>query len=362
MINLDNYTYEVILDRMLSRISDDLDKREGSIIFDALAPAAYELAESYEVLRAAYENTFVGTASEKALDLRAEELGIERRSAVKSVRKGCFYQDDELFDVPLGSRFSTLDGKDNLNFVVMERLSEGQYKLECEKAGEEGNYYQGELAAINDLPGLTYAELAGVIVYGQETETDEKLKERIWRLLRGGEAQNGNVNQYLTWAEEYEGIGRARVFTGYEEIFDIKVSILNSLNDQADPALIEDFQNFLDPDQRGLGNGQAPIGARVEVGTADYQEIDVEVALKLAYGYTPESAVTVLRPLIEDFFREISYHDDQVNYIETGLVILSSDVVVSVREIMFNGVASTNIPLGSEVIPKLKNFDVVGVD
>jgi uncharacterized phage protein gp47/JayE len=34
---------EEILERMLNRVSDDKDKREGSIIYDALAPAAIEL-------------------------------------------------------------------------------------------------------------------------------------------------------------------------------------------------------------------------------------------------------------------------------------------------------------------------------
>lgn len=36
-------TYEEILERMLERVPDDMDKREGSLIYDALAPAAIEL-------------------------------------------------------------------------------------------------------------------------------------------------------------------------------------------------------------------------------------------------------------------------------------------------------------------------------
>ena len=36
-------TYESILERMLEKVPDNMDKREGSIIYDALAPAAVEL-------------------------------------------------------------------------------------------------------------------------------------------------------------------------------------------------------------------------------------------------------------------------------------------------------------------------------
>ena len=40
-------TYENILQQMLSRVTSDVDKREGSVIYDAMAPAAYFLADQY---------------------------------------------------------------------------------------------------------------------------------------------------------------------------------------------------------------------------------------------------------------------------------------------------------------------------
>ena len=46
----ESMTYEVILQRMLERVREkypDLDTREGSVIYDALAPAA---VEAYQML------------------------------------------------------------------------------------------------------------------------------------------------------------------------------------------------------------------------------------------------------------------------------------------------------------------------
>ncbi len=43
----ENMTYENILNSMLGRVPSTIDTREGSIIYNALAPAAYELAQAY---------------------------------------------------------------------------------------------------------------------------------------------------------------------------------------------------------------------------------------------------------------------------------------------------------------------------
>ena len=43
----ENMTFENIMDRCLARVSASVDKREGSIVYDAIAPAAAELAILY---------------------------------------------------------------------------------------------------------------------------------------------------------------------------------------------------------------------------------------------------------------------------------------------------------------------------
>ena len=39
----ENMTFENIMDRCLSRVAASIDKREGSVVYDAIAPAAAEL-------------------------------------------------------------------------------------------------------------------------------------------------------------------------------------------------------------------------------------------------------------------------------------------------------------------------------
>ena len=54
----EHITFDVILERMMDRVPNNIDKREGSIIYDALAPAAVELAQMYIELDVILNETF----------------------------------------------------------------------------------------------------------------------------------------------------------------------------------------------------------------------------------------------------------------------------------------------------------------
>ena len=67
----EHITFDVILERMMDRVPNNIDKREGSIIYDALAPAAVELAQMYIELDVILNETFADTASREYLIRRA---------------------------------------------------------------------------------------------------------------------------------------------------------------------------------------------------------------------------------------------------------------------------------------------------
>ena len=46
----ENQTYDEILNRMLGRVPDNIDKREGSFMWYSQAPAAAELQQEYIAL------------------------------------------------------------------------------------------------------------------------------------------------------------------------------------------------------------------------------------------------------------------------------------------------------------------------
>ncbi len=86
----EDQTFEAIMERMLNSISADIDTREGSVIYNALAPAAAELAKSYIWLDTVLELVFSDTAQGEFLDRRAAEAELngqppQRRSERESL-------------------------------------------------------------------------------------------------------------------------------------------------------------------------------------------------------------------------------------------------------------------------------------
>ena len=86
-------TYEAILQEKLARVASSLDKREGSIIFDALAPNSLESAMIYVALDTVLNETFADTASRDYLIMRCAERGITPLPATCAVGIGEFSMD-----------------------------------------------------------------------------------------------------------------------------------------------------------------------------------------------------------------------------------------------------------------------------
>jgi uncharacterized phage protein gp47/JayE len=346
------YTYEFILSDMLSRVPNTMDKREGSIIYDAIAPCAYKLAEAYFIMYAERDLYFLDTTEGEYLDRKGNEFGIKRKGATYALRKATFTDsNDALVDVPIGERFRIND----LTFVTETKLSTGSCNVRCEQIGSVGNNYNGIMLPLgNDVPYVANALLLGIQIHGEDIESDLAYRERIRSSIVNAES-DGNRAQYLKWASQFEGVGVTKIFPLANGNNTVKVSITNSNNQQASTELIKSFQDYLDPEKEGLGNGKAPIGAKVTVVTGTKKIINIKADVTLANGH---SAAEGTEEAIKAYFSIITYKETRVSYIGLASTILQLDTVSDVRNLLINGVA-TDIPLADEDIPMLGTLDLV---
>lgn len=387
----ESITYETILRRMLSAVATKVDKREGSIIWDALAPAAAELKMMYIELDRILLETFADTASREYLVKRAAERGLSPEPATRAVLRGSFDA-----QVNPGDRFSL----DALNYVVVVRMDDGDYRVQCETAGTEGNRHLGTLIPIEYIPNLTRAELTGLLVPGEDEEDTEVFRQRYMDSLLG-EAFGGNVKDYIAKVKKLQGVGGVKVhptFSGGYKPSDlnmpellaawlqsaaipqdihtwlstvtamvaagvvtvgagtIRVVFLNTEFEKPSPESIDEVQTLIDPEvNRGEGLGTAPIGHTVTVTGAEEAVVNISTHITLQDGYTWGRIEDAVSGAVEAYLQELrqSWEDSQqlvvrISQLETR--ILAVPGVMDIARTAING-AEENLVLGVDEIP-----------
>ena len=322
-----NITYESILARMIGRVEGwarlqgiSIDTREGSLIRTALSPAAAELKQLYIELDEVLNETFADTASREFLIKRSAERGIVPAPATKAIRQGEFN-----IDVAIGARFSL----GRLNYTVVERISEGVYKLECESPGNAGNLESGPLLPIDYIQGLETAKLTAVLTPGEDEETTEHLRRRYFEGLES-QAFGGNIADYREKVSKLPGVGGCKVYPAWDGGGTVKVVVINSLFQRPSDVLVDEVQAAIDPEQNhGAGMGIAPIGHTVTAEPVGETIIDVDLHIVYQPGWDWDAVKPYVEATIDQYFAELSEEWDKVNWVQdpdAALVVRISQI------------------------------------
>lgn len=351
----ENMTFETILSRMMERVSNDVDKREGSIIYDALAPAAAELCQMYIDLDIVMKETFADTASREYLILRAKERGITPYKATPAIGKAVFN-----IAVSIGSRFSL----EQFNYKVAEVISEQHfsYKVICEAVGSEPNHTLGTLIPIEYIQGLTSAELVEVLTPGEDVESTEGILKRYLATF-DKQAFGGNRADYIEKVTAIPGIGGCKVYRAWNGGGTVKCVIINSDYQKPTESLVNDAQTAVDPIQnQGEGLGIAPIDHVVTIVGVTETKINISTSITYANGWNFTECKPYISETIDKYFIELSkqWADSsnlivRISQIESRLLDLEG--IIDIGSTMLNGVAQ-NYVLGTDGIPV--RGDVIG--
>jgi uncharacterized phage protein gp47/JayE len=337
--------FEDILERLLSKISDDIDKRQGSIIYDALAPAAAELAQCYIALDVFVDQTYLLNAVGENLDNRVSDYGLTRQKSTYAQRIITIYDtNSQLMDVDIGTRFSAPNDSGGYNFKIIEKRSLGVYIAECETAGIVGNDFTGELLPLVSVNNLGTALMSDVYKPGKNEETDEELRDRA--LLKiNQEAFAGNKASYMQFVKAIDGVGDCKIFPAWNGGGTVKVAVITADNDIPSSSFIAQLQEKIDPTEHtGEGQGFAPIGHKVTVVAPDKLNINITATLELTTGYTAAQLKPSITEKLTEYINEVQdkWSDASTLTIYTSRVIaaiLSVNQVTNVSNLTINGEA-----------------------
>lgn len=404
----ENETYEIILERMLNRVSDKLDKRPSSIIYDTHSATAIELQALYIELEYLIKNSYGDTAAREFLIMLAKDRGLAPDTATRAVLEGEFTPVS--IDV-IGKHFNIGD----MNYTVLEEMAPDEvgssytpdkkyYKVQCESTGEIGNQYLGQMIPVDYIPKLETANLTKVLIPGEDDEDTEVFRQRYFDSFNE-RAFGGNRAAYIETVKKIDGVGDVKVTrawnggirpaemlptekvtTWYNSVIDeldaevaawlssiyaascekkltvggtVLVTVVNSMDfGEASEVLLNKIQTELDPvESIGEGDGLVPIGHMVNVKSADPVQLYVTTNVTFNDGYSWGNTNTLIQDAVDAYLLELrkewagsSNIVVRISQIEKR--VLGVNGILDVDDTKINGLAG-NLTLTEYQIPVL---------
>lgn len=366
----EDMTFENLLDDVLDEAPDDIDTRQGSIFYDAVAAITLKIAKLYSDLRLVIDMTTVATATGDALDTKAGECGITRHAPTPARYRVNF----EGIIPNEGERFFT----DSFFFILRHDTENNVYYLEAEDAGTECNsVLSGTIALpVGDIEGLESATFSTIYEYGADIESDDSLRARVQSKI-SGPAENGNKEHYKLWCEEVEGIGRARIYPLWNGPNTVKAVLVDSNGNPCSQTKISEVQNYVDPATKGyatvvnekvyvvgdgLGEGRANIGAHFTAMSAEGLPVNVSFIAEPAENYTTETIKSEVEKAVGAYLQKLCVNaketiDVIVRLTTIGGILSDLPCIVDYRDLLLNGKAENIIP-GQDDVPMLGEVNI----
>ena len=387
-------SFPALLKSALGRLPDNMDKREGSMLWDGVAPAMAELALLYLGLDFVLQAGYISTAPREYLLKRAQERGLAPKPASAAVFKAEFD-----CAVPLGSRFSCGD----LNFVVTARIDGLSYRAECEEPGRQANAYSGQLIPIDYIDGLGRAELVELLIPGEDEEETEAFRQRVLDSFQT-QAFGGNQADYREQVLAVPGVGGVKVHPVWNENLrpaeflpnaevqawvaanlaslpqvvaawlravytaaadklltvggTVRLVLLAADGGAPSDELLAEVQTRIDPEQNaGEGLGLAPIGHVVKVAGVQPQAVNLELHLTYNPGWDWDSAKSYVEAVLDAYFAELAagwaeaeFLTVRISQIESRILAGCATMVADIGGTKING-REANLQLGPDEIP-----------
>lgn len=398
----EEYDFDTLMDKMLSNVDDKLDKREGSIIYDAIAPAALELSNFYLNLDMVLDEVFAESASYYYLTKRAAERGLLPKEETNATLMMKVVPAET--QISIGDRFNL----DELNYTVASIIdgNAGTYQVQCETAGVIGNQQLGALIPIeteNELNNMESATLEEVLIPGEDEEDVETFRERYFASFNN-EAFGGNKTDYIEKVNSIDGIGGCKpirawsggynpakmmptdevkvwfekqsedalgetVYNWLSAIYNasinklltvggtVKLVVINSEFRKPSSTLINKVQEEIDPtDTAGEGDGIAPIGHVVNVVGVKEEPINITLpSVEYETGYSFDKLKDAIETTIDNYLLDLrqTWASNtnlivRISQIEAQLLLIEG--IVDMKAVLLND-QEENVTLDSDSIP-----------
>lgn len=344
----ENNTKADILARMKNNIANDIDKNEGSLIYDSITPNAAELEKIYENLDGISGKFDIYNLSDSELEIRIyQRSGIERKAATYATG---ILTATGTGTINTGVLFQTSAGVQFESVETVTIKGSGTINVKAVLPGKMGNIPTGQITVIPVvISGITSVTNNDITSGGYDKESNSALIQRYLDKVQAP-STSGNKAQFKSWAESVTGVGMAKVFPLWNGNNTVGIVIIDSNKQPASDALVANVQNYIDPGVTGLGNGAAPIGAFCTIQSAMGKTIDVSFTAVKDTNYTDAQRQTSVETNLTNYFKSIAFTNAAISYAQIGAIVLDSGGILDYSNLTINS-GTSNISLTESEVP-----------
>lgn len=338
--------YDYWLGLMLDNVPDDIDQREGSVIYDALAPAAMVMAQQSLSLANIVKQTYVKTAQGQFLDYRAQEHGTARYAATQTEVKAKFLDTDgnPINNVQRGDQFASI-GETPIFYTVQKINDDLTGELTADDPGTAANSYIGQVLPVTSNDSLSWAEITEIVAPARDEETDDHLRDR---LLRADDwiAYGGNITDYLAMLSKISEVGAGQVYPVWNGAGTVKLVIVDNNLMPASVELVKKVKNIIDPtDSESQGYGLAPIDHQVTVVAPTPLTVNISATVNIDGTHGVDIVKAKIKTAIEEYFKLLKQSWNSIDA-KTGRgysqTIYRSKILSQIM--MVDGVVNASVP------------------
>lgn len=364
---LEDQDIDTIHERMLDNMPDDIDKSEGSVVWDNTYPTASELSYfAGYILTEAIKMIFPMFCDgyDEIMDYHAAARNITRKEAEHATGELTITGATNTF-IPEGTEFSTMsvDDEDNIVFVTTEDATITDTSvvvpIRAEEAGISGNVAIGTITLKkNDIKGITGCINNEPTTGGTEEEDTESLQSRIVEYDQSqGNSFIGNVSDYKRWALEVAGTGNAVVIPAQDDSGIVTIVLTDLNGDAASEDLCESVYNHImspdDPEKK-----LAPcIGARLSVVPPTAVTITISAIIELDGTAALEDIESDYLEAIKNYLSNEAADAAEVKYTKIGSILSNIKGVNDYKTLTLNG-GTSNVAIMSSQLASCENVNL----
>lgn len=349
-----------ILTNMMDNSDPNIDVREGTPTYTAMAPIADELAQLYAELKAQEEADFIVNAEGEVtmfgakLDLFANAWGEVRKPGGRASGSVILYA-EEATEVPAGTQIYAPASINVLFETETDIIAVPEGAVVAVSAVEEGADGNVSAESINgvvgDLEGIVTVVNPEQFAGGFDEESDDEFASRFLNNRRN-EATSGNAAHYRLWATSVAGIEDAYVIPAWDGPNTVKVILLSSTHSAPVPEKVEEVATYIEEVR--------PIGAIVSVEPATEVPISINATVLLSETVTIEEIRADYQTAIQAYLESLKFGtEDTVRLVRLQNALLDIDGIIDISAFSVNGgAANIVIPAGSVAVEGAVNIDV----